>query len=109
MKKLILALAVTLIASTASATHVKVVSKGWYVADITVSGEGTVFRKNDLLLGEVWAVDVPGNWSIHVDVNGSRIPFSSTGDKAVLDQTGTESVTLELHGTTLNPSIRIRQ
>ena len=72
MKKLILAavIAATAMTSAVYADSVKVVQKGWYAADVTVSTNRKTLASQRLLLGRSLTVDVPDGerWTVSTRV-----------------------------------------
>ena len=106
MKKLILALMLTTIASSAFADIITIKNKGWYSADVTITGaNGAYAKRPELLLGQSWTAEVPSEWTVHVIINGSRESWW-TYDRFEFTESGYDDVKLELHGTVFKPSLR---
>ena len=105
MKKLILTAAIVATAMTAAAASfadtVFIKNEGWYVADINFTSGDYSTRVGDLLTGQYWSVDIPdgSDWEVTAWINGS--PLKDT----YLQESGTGSVDLELHGTVFKPTL----
>ena len=103
MKKLLIAatLAMATMASAASATIINVSHHAWYLADVVIyDAHGDYVERNYWPLGQSFSLETNNNWTMILTIDNEEVAVETgISDKDVIN--------IEIHGTTLNPSIRV--